>query len=128
MPAGNIQRVARWMRWTARIICLIITVFGAIMLVGEAVSEFLSGGSIQPSIEGNTLVIIGIVALAGCILSWWRDLLPGILLVVTSLGLGAHIGAFAGRNHIAVWSMLGLPYLAAGALLLYAWRLSRHNG
>ena len=127
MLAGNVQRLARRIRWAARVICLIITIFGAIMLIGEAVSEFLSQGSITTSVAGNLLVIIGIVALAGCILSWRRDLFSGILLIVTSAGLGAHIGAFAGRNHIMAWSMLGLPYLAAGVLLLYAWRLSRHN-
>ncbi len=43
-------------------------------------------------------------------------MLSGILLVVTSAGLGAHIGAFAGRNHIMVWAILGLPYLVAGVL------------
>jgi len=97
------------------------------MLIGEAVSEFLSQGFITTSIEGNLLVIIGIIALAGCILSWWRDLLSGILLVATSAGLGAHIGICAGHSHIMAWSMLGLPYLVAGLLLFYAWRLSRYK-
>jgi hypothetical protein len=49
------------------------------------------------------------------------------LLVATSAGLGAHIGFCAGRYHLLVWSMLGLPYLVAGVLMLLAWRLSRHN-
>lgn len=98
------------------------------MLIGEAVSEFLAQGFVTTSLEGGLLVMIGIVALAGCVLSWWRDLLAGILLLVTSAGLGAHIGIFAGRNHLMVWSILGLPYLVAGVLLLYAWRLSRQKG
>lgn len=127
MSAIKLQRPVKWMRWVARVISLIITVFGAIMLVGEAVSELVSGGFIAPSLEGSLLVIIGVVALAGCILSWLRDLPAGILLVATSAGLGAHIGFCAGRNHLLVWSMLGLPYLVAGVLMLLAWRLSRHN-
>jgi hypothetical protein len=97
------------------------------MLIGEAVSEFLAQGPMTTSLEGILLAVIGLVAVAGCILSWWRDLLSGILLVATSAGLGAHIGACAGRNHLMVWAMLGLPYLVAGALLLYAWRLSGHK-
>jgi len=128
MSTGKTHHLAKRIRWAARIICLIITTFGAIMLVGGAVSEFLSQGSIATSLAGSLLVIIGLVAVAGCILSWWRDLLSGILLVVTSAGLGAHIGAFAGRNHFMVWAILGLPYLIAGVLLLYTWRLSRHKG
>ena len=128
MPAENIHRVARGIRWAARIICLIITVCGGTMLIGEAVSEFLSQGFVSTSIEGVTLVIIGVVALAGCILSWRRDLIAGILLVVTSAGLGMHISLFAVRNHFVAWSMLGLPYLIAGLLLFSAWQLSKQKG
>jgi hypothetical protein len=124
MSAGNANRLARRLRWVARVICLIITVFGAIMLVGAAISELPAHGSIETSLEGGLLVLIGIIALGGCIMSWWRDLPAGILLIVTSAGLGAHIGICAGRNHFMAWAMLGLPYLVAGGLLLYAWRLS----
>lgn len=77
------QRLAKRMRWAGRIICLIITVFGGTMLIGGAVSESLSQGFVTTSIEGSLLFLIGIVALAGCILSWRQDLLAGILLVIT---------------------------------------------
>ena len=97
------------------------------MLIGGTVGELISQGSITMSVKGGTLALIGVVALAGCILSWWRDLLSGILLVATSAGLGIHIGICAGRNHFLVWAILGLPYLLAGVLMLCAWRLSRRN-
>ncbi|MBA7698462.1 hypothetical protein ES703_107139 [subsurface metagenome] len=119
------QRTAKRMRWVGRIICLVITIFGATMLIGEAVSEILSHGFITTSMAGSLLVLIGIIALAGCILSWWKDLLASIMLVITSAGLGVHIGIFAGHNHFLAWLMLGLPYLIAGLSLFYAWRLSR---
>lgn len=127
MSAKDTRRLAQGMRWAGRVIALIITIFGAIMLIGEAISEFLAQGFITTSLAGNLLAIIGLVALAGCILSWRRELLSGILLLATSAGLGAHIGFFAGRNHVLAWFMLGFPYLVAGALLLYAGRLSRHK-
>jgi hypothetical protein len=79
------------------------------MLIGEAVSEILSNGFMTMSMAGILLVLIGVVALAGCILSWWKDLLASILLVITSAGLGVHIGIFAGHNHFLAWSMLGAP-------------------
>ncbi len=128
MSARNLPHLAKRMRWVARIICLIVTVFGATMLIGEAISEFLAQGFITTSIEGGLLVMIGLVALAGCVMSWWRDLPASILLVATSAGLGVHIGIFAGRNHFLAWSILGLPYLVAGVLLINAWRLSKHKG
>jgi hypothetical protein len=118
------QSHAKRMRWAGRIIALIITAFGGTMLIGEAISEILSQGFAAPSTAGSLLVLIGIVALAGCILSWWKDLLASILLVVTSAGLGIHIGIFAGHNHFLAWSMLGAPYLIAGLLLFASWRLS----
>ncbi len=127
MSAKNVHRAARVMRWVARIIVTLITVFGAIMLIGESISELISGRSMTPSTEGVLLGIIGLVALAGCILSWLRDFPAGILLVVTSAALGAHIGFCAGRNHFLAWAMLGLPYLVAGVLILSAWRLSINN-
>lgn len=122
------QRLAKRMRWVGRIICLVITVFGGTMLIGGAISELLLQGFVTTSIEGSLLVLIGIVALAGCILSWRKDLLASILLVITSVGLGIYIGLFAGHNHFLAWSMLGAPYLIAGLLLFSSWRLSMPNG
>lgn len=118
------------MRWAGRIIALVITVFGGIMLIGEAVEEYLQGGWAaiappSPTDAGFLLVIIGAFALVGCILSWWRERPGGILLIAVAAALGAHIANFAGRNHMLAWSMLGLPYLVAGILLLNSWRLSQ---
>ena len=124
MSARNLPHLAKRMRWAARVICLIVTVFGATMLIGEAVTEFISQGLVTTSIEGSLLVIIGLVALAGCVIIWWRDLPASILLVVTSAGLGVHIGIFAGRNHFLAWSILGLPYLIASMLLFICHHLS----
>ena len=106
------------MRWTARSIGLIAAAFFAGMLIASAVSE----GVGPMTIESATLVLLGVVALAGCIASWWRDIAAGILLVITSIGLGVHIGHFAGHNHFLAWSIIGLPYLVAGVLLF----ISRH--
>ena len=127
MSAGKVHRLAKGMRWAARVICLIITVFGGTMLIGTAISEFLSQGFVTTSIEGSLLVVIGLVALAGCVMSWFRDLPAVILLVATAAGLGMHIGICAGHSHIKAWSILGLPYLVASLLLFCAWRLSKHE-
>jgi len=92
-------------------------------VIASAASE----GMGPMTVESGTLVLLGAVALAGCIASWWRDMTAGILLVLTSIGLGVHIGCFAGHNHVLAWSIIDLPYLVAGALVLSSWRLSRQN-
>ena len=129
MESGK-YRLAKRMRLTARIIGLVAVGFGGTMLIGEAVGEFLQRGwavitEATLTDPGVLLGMIGAMALAGCILSWWRERVAGILLVATAAALGAHIGVFAGRNHMLVWLMLGLPYLVAGVLLLNSWRLLR---
>ena len=124
LESGKYRLVKR-MRLAARIIGFVIIGFGGTMLIGEAISEYLREGFVQPELAGVLLVVIGAVALAGFILSRWRERLAGILLVSVAAALGAHIGVFAARNHMLAWSMLGLPYLVAGILFLNSWRLSR---
>ena len=118
------EHLAKRMRWAARVIGLVAAVFFLTMLIGSA-AEALTGNLEPVTIGGALLGILGAIALAGCIVSWWRERLAGILLVLTSVGLGIHIGFYAGRNHFLTWSMLGLPYLVAGLLLFSSWRLSR---
>ncbi len=94
------------------------------MLIGEGIVDVVDEGLEQVSMAGILLGVFGGLALAGCIASWWRERLAGVLLVLVSAGLGIHIGVYAGRNHFLVWLMLGLPYLVAGVLFLISGRLS----
>ena len=115
------NRLAKRTRWAARVIGTIAAVFFVGMLIASAISEGI--GPI--TVEIGTLVLLGMLSLSGCIASWWRDMPAGILLILTAVGLGVHIGCFAGHNHVLAWSIIGLPYLVAGILILNSWRLSR---
>ncbi len=119
------ERLAKRMRWAARVIGLLAAGFLLTMLIGAAIAEVLTEISEPITIEGILLGILGAIALAGCIISWWWERLAGILLVFTAVGLGIHIGICAGRNHFLAWLMVGFPYLVAGGLFLTSWRLSR---
>lgn len=123
MSQDNRYRLAKYMRWVARVIALVAALFFVVMLVGSAVSEGLG----PMPVASATMALLGALSLAACIASWWRDVTAGILLVLTSIGLGIHIGCFAGRNHVLAWLMIGLPYLVAGILILGSWRLSKQN-
>ena len=117
---GSRNNLVKLMRWSGRVIGLIAALFLVAMLIGAAVTE-----GVEPiGTAGITLGLLGVMALASCIISWWREGLAGILLVLTAAGLGAHIGVFAGRNHFLAWLMVGLPYLVAGLLLFASHRLS----
>ncbi len=122
---SNQHRLAKRMRWAGRVIALVAVGFLLIMLIGGAIAEILAEDSEPITIEGVLLAVLAAMALAGCIVSWWRERLAGLLLVLTAVGFGIHIGVCAGRNHFLVWLMLGLPYLIAGVLFLTSWRLSR---
>lgn len=127
---GNKQyRLAKRMRWAARIVGLLAAGFILAMLIGEAVAEVLTGAwgttSQADIIQGSLIGLLGVIGLADCIVSWWRERLASILLVLTAVGFGIHIGLFAGRNHFLAWLMIGFPYLIASVLLFNSWLLSR---
>ena len=125
MTEGEHPRSMKRTRWAGRLIAVAMTVFFLTFLIGAAVSE-ITGTSTEPlTAEGITIGLLGGVGLAGCILCWWRERLASILLIVTAVGFGIHIGICAGRNHLMAWSMVGLPYLVAGLLLLNSWLLSQ---
>jgi len=121
-------RLAKRMRWAARVIGLLAAGVCLLMLIGSTVAEVLAEGwkPINADIVVGILIgVLGAIGLAGCIMSWWRERLASILLVLTAIGFGVHIGLFAGRNHFLVWLMIGLPYLIASVLLFNSWQLSK---
>ncbi len=64
-------------------------------MIGEAVAEVVTEGwkAINADIVAGILIgILGAIGLADCIVSWWRERLAAILLVLTAVGFGIHIG------------------------------------
>ncbi|UCE97217.1 MAG: hypothetical protein JSV74_04425 [Dehalococcoidia bacterium] len=119
------RRLAIRIRLLGRVFGLVTAGFSLIFIVAEAFGEPANAYVAADKLAGFLLAILIVIAIAGCILSWWRERTAAVLLVLVAVGLGIHIGVYAGRNHLLAWSMVGLPYLIAGELLLYAWRLER---
>ena len=123
------DKLADRMRLAARIVGFGMVGFGATMLIGGAVIEYLRGGMAAGSapipLELIIAIAIGAVALAALILSWRRERLAGVMLVSCAAAMGAHVIIFIERNATYVWLVLGLPYLVSGVLFLNAWRISR---
>ncbi|MBL7166154.1 MAG: hypothetical protein ISS55_06700 [Dehalococcoidales bacterium] len=121
------HRLAKRMKWAARIIGLVMAGLFLVVLIGEAAGEFLDEGKETIETAGILLGVLLGLALLGTIVSWWRERLASMLLAAASVGLGIHIAVYAGRNHFFAWLMVGLPYLVAGILFLISSRLSRQD-
>jgi hypothetical protein len=117
------SRLAKSLRWAGRALGTIGAAFFVAMLIGSAAAE----GVGPITIETGILAFLGVIALAGGIVSWWKDVTSGILLFLTSVGLGIHISCYAGHNHFLAWLTIGLPYLVACILMISSWRLSRES-
>ncbi len=119
------QRLAKGLRWTARVIGLGGTV--SYLFWWFAYSQF-GYLWIRSGTASIFLAATVIIALAGCITSWWRGWLASVLLIISWLtSLGVVIYAITGQyvDGGGVWLSLASPLLIAGVLLLSSWWLSR---
>jgi hypothetical protein len=129
------------MRIAARVIGLAVTLFGLMMAIGEGIQSLQTEGfgPINLVFFGGSFIVLSMfAALAGCIISWWRVRLAGILLVLTFFGL-ITAGVLAGGpvdlperfspsvilTNMGWASIMGSPFLVAGVLFLLSWWLSR---
>ena len=117
---GYYSNLTSFLRWAGRIIASIAAIWFLAMLIGSAITE----GVGPITIESGTLVFLGVIAIAGGVLSWWKDAISVILLFLTSVGLGIQISYYAGHSHVFAWTLIGLPYLVACILMVSSWRLS----
>ena len=115
--------LTKFLRWAGRTIASIAAIWFLAMLIGAAITE----GTGPITMESGTLVLFGVIAVAGGILSWWKDAISGILLFLTSVGLGIHISCYAGHSHFFAWTLIGLPYLIASILMMSSWRLLKKS-
>ena len=125
MTNKKYARAAEAFRLTGRIIGLIVAVFILIFLIGESTSDIAGEGWETITASGIVLGVLMLIALAGCIISWWKEKLAIALLLAVSIGLGIHIAFYAGRNHFLTWLMVGLPFLLTATLLFTGWWLER---
>jgi len=115
------------MKLAARIIGLLASGGLVIVFIMSGVAEIIDRGwgTIPEDMQGIILAVLSILALAGCILSWWREQLAGIMLIVIAIALGSYGGAIAGRHNIIVGLMLSIPLLISGVLFILSARFSR---
>ena len=116
-------RLAKGMRWAGRIIGLLAIGISLLMAIGSVFVEGWEGTSLTEAVPGVLMGVLAAIGLAGCILSWWQERLASLLLALTAVGFGLHIGFFAGFNHFQAWLIVGSPYLIAAALFFVSWQM-----
>jgi hypothetical protein len=132
--------MAKGMRWAARIIGIPVTVFGAAMAIGEGIQSITTEGfgPVNLTFFGGLFIVLSMVAaVVGCIISWWRLRVAGILLIATFLGL-IIAGILAGGpadyperfslsfvlGNMRQGAIMGSPFIIPGILFLLSWRLT----
>lgn len=134
--AGKINgRTAKEMIWIGRIIGLLLSSFWLIFIIMEFKD---SGFSIKYFMQTDQLFFIifiaeNIMALVGIILSWRKNLVPSVLLLLLSWVTGSVMSIIShyyyGRhNNLGILNytfIICLPYLLSGILILCSRWLSK---
>ena len=132
MSTTKQQRIQKRIRWTARIIGLVTIAFFLIFLIGETVMSIQAEG-LKFDVESLFIVVPTVIALAGYIVSWWREQVGGSLLILVSIAFGIlpSINAqpsWSVLQTLQGWLMLGSPFLITGVLFPISSWLSRKTG
>ena len=101
------------LRWAARSVGVVLTVFSLVMAIGEGQAEGMS-------VEGAGLAAIVVLFSASLLVGWRWERLGGVSAILAGLALGTFISQTAGRNVLLVTFLLPLPIVAAGAMFLAA--------
>jgi phosphoglycerol transferase MdoB-like AlkP superfamily enzyme len=108
----------------ARIIGFTMVGIATAFIISGVIGQFIMEGGGIPLPKLVWLLLILAMALAGCILSWRRVRLAGILLIVSGVAMGVDMAVTAGRNQLVLF-MLGLPFVITGLIFVKSWRLVR---
>ncbi len=135
MPATNKNRLAKRIRRAARIVGLVAAVLGLILLIDQSIdlTEIEGFKVIVLYLQGFLMGLSAIIVLVGYIISWWRMLPAGILLILAGVALPVIVRLPASfrtpstpcETPIIMALISGSPFLVAGVLFLLSWWLSR---
>ena len=110
---------AKILRRIALILTILITVYGALMLIGSAIDDDtpLNLGII-------IFVIIMIMTLVGLFAAWKYELIGGWVGIIGAMIMGIDVAITAGHNKLITGLMIGAPFFIAGLLYVISSKIS----
>ena len=124
-------RTSEEVKWATRIITLAIALFYLIVGIQNVMS--MQNEDFKLDVDNLLVVVPSVIALSGCIASWWRERVGGSLLIVASVAYCVLL-YISNLQHQLLWPMLtlflnclipGSIFLIAGILFLICSRLSQ---
>jgi hypothetical protein len=130
----NKQNTAKALRWIGRIIGIPVIVFFLVFGLGYFIDTLVKEG-LQEAVNGVDGLIMAatiLLATAGIILSWWKLLPAGIILILAYLlggigggwGAAQHVGFYNWQQFRDLWTLPGMVYLVSGILFLISHHLT----
>lgn len=101
-------RVQTFLRWSARVVSILISAFLLLFIIGEGLPEILSG---QADELLPFLPLLGL-ALAGTALIWFREGIGACLMILGAIAMAIYI------RDALMFLVYSLPYLLAGLAIL----------
>lgn len=122
--------MAKLLRRTGRALGVSVAGIHLLLLVGQSIHIVTAGEGSIFTLEGVVFAVFILLAVAGSVISWWRERIGGILLIssaIISLLRPILYAILAGRDVLvdfsrflegSPWWFSTFPFFIAGALLL----------
>jgi len=125
------RRTSEEVKWATRIITLAIALFYLTVGIQNVMS--MQNEDFKLDVDNLLVVVPSVIALSGCIVSWWREWVGGSLLILASVAYGVLL-YISNLQHQLLWPALtlflnwlipGSIFLIAGIMFLICSRLSQ---
>jgi len=107
----------RWIRWIARGVGLIASIYWSVPIIGGLISD---KGDF--SLEGLVLSMLIILIILGFILAWFEKRVGASIMVIDSVALCVFAYLTAGHHKLLAVLFSGSPFLLSGILFLVYFR------
>jgi len=108
-----------------RIVVSLITLFYLLAFIPKLIQDILEGSSTGPpgdSWEGNMVTAGVLIFVLGYIITWWRGVIGGILLIIAGLIMFAtHMMSAEGEFEVVPFLVFSFPMVLCGILFIIFW-------
>ena len=118
----NKNKLAKYLRSTARTILLIVSIFWFIFALLSGAEEY--GGGLKGIIANSPNVLPWLLLFVLLRISWKKELIGGFLIVLMGL---ATINFFKTYQHIETFMLISLPLIILGGFLITSFYLDKNK-